>query len=73
MEWHVEQMPDGQRWKHGGDLPGTGAVLEIDTATATSWALLVNTRLTSDLREEIQATLRELISGIQTWPRHDLF
>ena len=71
--WGVS--PSGVR-NHFGGLKGTTTALETDPATNTTWAVLVNTRpSTQAARDALQSDLLTMMRGIAgvAWPDHDFF
>lgn len=74
MGWNV-RPPTGDApatWWHGGDLPGTAALLMRSGPTA--WAFVINR---SPWGREAHGTIRRALEraarAVTSWPEHDLF
>ncbi len=70
--WVVRPVQDGATWSHGGDLPGTKAILVRSYYNAT-WAALFNTSAPNSFISELDAALWDALGDMQSFPTHDLF
>jgi N-acyl-D-amino-acid deacylase len=70
--WFVRPVQSGATWWHGGDLPGTKAML-VRSYHNLSWVALFNTAAPSSLINELEAALWETLGGVTSLPTTDLF
>jgi CubicO group peptidase (beta-lactamase class C family) len=70
--WMVRPVQDGATWFHGGDWPGTKAIL-VRSYYNLSWVALFNTGAPSSLVSELEAALWQSLNGLTAVPTHDLF
>lgn len=60
-------------WWHAGSLPGTSSIM-VRTAGRFCWGALANTRkMNSNLGEDLDQLMWQMISKITSWPSYDLF
>ena len=70
--WFVRPVQGGATWWHGGDLPGTKAML-VRSYYDLSWVALFNTAAPSGLITELEAALWDTLGSVASLPTHDLF
>ena len=70
--WFVRPVQSGATWWHGGDLPGTKAML-VRSYYNVSWVALFNTGAPNSLTNELDAALWNALNGITSFPTNDLF
>ena len=77
--WFVGVTQGDATWMHGGDLPGTAALL-VRTGSRFSWVALFNANplFTAnppgvDFKAEVDAALWNALSHVASYPSHDLF
>jgi CubicO group peptidase (beta-lactamase class C family) len=70
--WFVRPVQSGATWWHGGDLPGTKSML-VRSYYNVSWVALFNTAAPNSFVNELDAALWSSLSGITSFPTHDLF
>lgn len=70
--WNVRPVQDGATWSHGGDLPGTKAIL-VRSYYNVSWAALFNTAAPNDFIGELDGALWKTLAGVASFPTTDLF
>jgi CubicO group peptidase (beta-lactamase class C family) len=76
--WFVNPTQGDANWSHGGDLPGTTALL-VRTYSRLSWVALFNANPlftakppAADFKGELDAALWNALAHV-TYPTHDLF
>jgi CubicO group peptidase (beta-lactamase class C family) len=68
--WNVNQ---NNNWWHVGSLPGTASIL-VRADNGFCWAVLVNTRNDTDsFFSDLDKLTWNIIGGVSTWPKIDLF
>jgi len=70
--WVVRPVQDGATWSHGGDLPGTKAIL-VRSYYNISWVALFNTSAPNSLIGELDPALWQALNGMTSFPTQDLF
>lgn len=70
--WVVRTVQDGATWWHGGDLPGTKAIL-VRSYYNVSWVALFNTSAPNSLIGELDPPLWQALNGMTSFPTQDLF
>ena len=70
--WFVRPVQSGATWWHGGDLPGTKAML-VRSYYDVSWVALFNTSAPNSFVNELDAALWNALAGVTSFPTHDLF
>jgi CubicO group peptidase (beta-lactamase class C family) len=73
--WSVVPTQGDANWAHGGNLPGATAIL-VRSYHNYAWAALFNAHNPADqgkLNAELDATLWQALSGVTSFPTHDLF
>ena len=70
--WVVYPTQGDANWSHGGDLPGTTALL-VRSYHNYSWAALFNANVGVKFDNELDAGLWKALAGIKSLPTHDLF
>ena len=70
--WFVRPVQNGSTWWHGGDLPGTKAIL-VRSYYNVSWVALFNAGVSADVGGELDAALWASLGKITTFPANDLF
>ena len=70
--WVVRPVESGATWWHGGDLPGTKSLL-VRSYYNVSWVALFNAGAPNNLTSELDGALWSALSGITSFPTHDLF
>ena len=71
--WFVGLTQGDANWWHGGSLPGTTAML-VRSSNNVSWVGLFNARtLTPNSEPELDAALWSALTGVTSFPTHDLF
>jgi CubicO group peptidase (beta-lactamase class C family) len=70
--WNVRPVQDGATWSHGGDLPGTKAIL-VRSYYNLSWVALFNTAAPNSLVSELDAALWDALGHMTSFPTNDLF
>ena len=70
--WFVRPVQSGTTWWHGGDLPGTKAIL-VRSYYDVSWVALFNTGAPNSLVNELEAALWDALGKMTSFPTHDLF
>jgi CubicO group peptidase (beta-lactamase class C family) len=70
--WWVHPVQGDATWWHGGDYPGTKAML-VRSSTGISWVALFNTGAPSSLVNELETALWGALAGVTSFPTHDLF
>ena len=70
----VAPPPQGL-WGHDGALAGTVSVM-VRTSTGLAWVAVFNAlamKPGSTFQAEIDDVLRDAVTGVKSWPTHDLF
>lgn len=71
--WFVRPFQGDANWYHGGDLPGTTALL-VRTYHNFSWVALFNANAaTAGFDNELDAALWKALAQVTAFPAHDLF
>jgi len=70
--WVVRPVQDGATWSHGGDLPGTKAIL-VRSYYNVSWVALFNTGAPNSLIAELDPALWQALNNIKSFPTQNLF
>ena len=70
--WVVRPVQDGATWSHGGDFPGTKAIL-VRSYYNISWVALFNAGTSANVGSELDAALWGALAGVTSFPTHDLF
>ena len=70
--WNVRPVQDGATWSHGGDLPGTKAIL-VRSYYNVSWVALFNAAAPNSLVSELDTALWDALGHMTSFPTHDLF
>jgi N-acyl-D-amino-acid deacylase len=70
--WNVRPVQNDATWSHGGDLPGTKAIL-VRSYTGVSWVALFNTAAPNSLVSELDAALWNSLGKMTSFPTNDLF
>jgi CubicO group peptidase (beta-lactamase class C family) len=77
--WQVNPTKGDATWSHGGDLPGTTALL-VRAYERFSWVALFNANPlftaqppAADLKGELDAALWNALAHVTSYPTHDLF
>ena len=70
--WVVRPVQNGATWSHGGDLPGTKAIL-VRSFYNISWVALFNAGAPNSLVNELDVALWQALNGITSFPAQDLF
>jgi N-acyl-D-amino-acid deacylase len=71
--WVVRPVENGATWSHGGDLPGTKAILVRSYYNNISWVALFNTSAPNSLINELDPALWQALNGMTSFPTQDLF
>ena len=71
--WVVRPVQDGATWSHGGDLPGTKAILVRSYYSNISWAALFNAAAPNSLVGELDIALWDALGKMTSFPTNDLF
>jgi len=70
--WVVRPVQNGATWSHGGDLPGTKAIL-VRSFYNVSWVALFNANAPNSLLSELDVALWQALNGMSSFPTQDLF
>lgn len=70
--WVVRPVQNGATWSHGGDLPGTKAIL-VRSFYNISWVALFNANAPNSLISELDVALWHALNGMTSFPTQDLF
>jgi N-acyl-D-amino-acid deacylase len=70
--WMIRPVQDGLTWFHGGDYPGTKAIV-VRSYYGVSWVALFNRGAPNSFIGELESALWRSLNGITTFPSHDLF
>ena len=77
--WQVNPTQGDANWSHGGDLPGTTALL-VRAYERFSWVALFNANPlftakppAADLKGDLDAALWNALAHVTSYPTHDLF
>ncbi len=70
--WWVRPAASDATWWHGGDLPGTKAML-VRSQNGFAWVALFNTSAPSAFINELDVALWNALNGVASFPTHDLF
>ncbi len=70
--WLVRPTQGDANWWHGGDLPGTTAIL-VRSYHNFSWVALFNANAAPAFDNELDAALWSALAGVTSFPAHDLF
>ena len=70
--WNVRPVQDGATWWHGGDYPGTKAML-VRSYYNISWVALFNTGAPNSFIGELDAALWQSLNVMTSFPTQDLF
>lgn len=70
--WNVRPVQGDATWSHGGDLPGTKAIL-VRSYTGVSWVALFNTAAPNSLVGELDTALWNSLGKMTSFPTNDLF
>lgn len=70
--WWVRPVADGSTWWHGGDYPGTKAML-VRSYYNVSWVALFNAGAPNSLVSELDDALWTALAGVTSFPTQDLF
>ena len=70
--WMVRPVQNGATWWHGGDLPGTKAIL-VRSFYGISWVGLFNAGAPNTFVNELEAALWQTLNGMTSFPTQDLF
>ena len=71
--WFVRPVQSGATWWHGGDNPGTKAMLVRSYHSNTSWVALFNTAAPNSLVSELETALWSALASLTSLPTYDLF
>jgi CubicO group peptidase (beta-lactamase class C family) len=70
--WFVRPTQGDATWWHGGDLPGTKALL-VRSSTGVSWVALFNAGAPNSLTNELDDALWASLGKVTSFPATDLF
>ncbi|GLC25263.1 hypothetical protein rosag_17760 [Roseisolibacter agri] len=70
--WWVRPAPSDATWWHGGDMPGTKAML-VRSQNGFAWVALFNTAAPGSFITELDVALWNALGSITSFPTHDLF
>ena len=70
--WVVRPVQTGATWSHGGDFPGTKAIL-VRSFYNVSWVALFNAGAPNSFIGELDAALWQALNGMTSFPSQDLF
>jgi N-acyl-D-amino-acid deacylase len=70
--WVVRPVQNGATWSHGGDLPGTKAIV-VRSYYNVSWVALFNTSAPNSLISELDVALWQALNAMTSFPTNDLF
>lgn len=70
MGWQVR--PVEGNWWHTGSLPGTTTLL-VRTGSGLAWAILMNSRSSGPMVDDVDQTMWQAVQQVGSWPSHDLF
>jgi hypothetical protein len=70
--WFVRPTQGDANWWHGGDLPGTTAML-VRSYHNFSWVALFNANAAAAFDNELDTALWDALAGVTSFPTHDLF
>ena len=70
--WVVRPVQNGATWWHGGDLPGTKAIL-VRSYYNVSWVALFNAGAPNSFTSELDIALWKALGGMTSFPSGDLF
>ena len=70
--WVVRPVQNGATWSHGGDFPGTKAIL-VRSYYNVSWVALFNAGEPNSLTSELDAALWGALGKMTSFPTQDLF
>jgi N-acyl-D-amino-acid deacylase len=70
--WVVRPVQNGATWSHGGDLPGTKAIV-VRSYYNVSWVALFNTSAPNSLISELDVALWQSLNAMTSFPTNDLF
>jgi N-acyl-D-amino-acid deacylase len=70
--WFVRPVQDGATWWHGGDLPGTKAML-VRSYYNLSYVALFNAGAPPKFNGELDDALWAALAGVTSFPAQDLF
>jgi N-acyl-D-amino-acid deacylase len=70
--WNVRPVQEGATWWHGGDYPGTKAML-VRSYYNISWVALFNAGAPNSFIGELDAALWQALNGMTSFPTQDLF
>ena len=70
--WVVRPVQNGATWSHGGDLPGTKAIL-VRSYYNVSWVALFNTSAPNSFVGELDVALWQALNAMTSFPTNDLF
>jgi CubicO group peptidase (beta-lactamase class C family) len=70
--WNIRPVQNGATWSHGGDLPGTKAML-VRSYYNVSWVALFNTSAPNSFILELDAALWQALNAMTAFPTSDLF
>jgi N-acyl-D-amino-acid deacylase len=70
--WVVRPVQNGATWSHGGDFPGTKAIL-VRSYYNISWVGLFNAGEPNSFTGELDAALWDALNKMTSFPTQDLF
>jgi N-acyl-D-amino-acid deacylase len=70
--WNVRPVGGDATWWHGGDYPGTKAIL-VRSSTGISWVGLFNAGVPNSFIDELQNALWQSLNAMKSFPTQDLF
>jgi N-acyl-D-amino-acid deacylase len=70
--WFVRPVQSDATWFHGGDMPGTKAIL-VRSYYNLSYVALFNAGAPPNFQGELDAALWSALGGVSSLPTHDLF
>jgi N-acyl-D-amino-acid deacylase len=70
--WFVRPVESGATWWHGGDLPGTKAML-VRSYYNLTWVALFNAGAPPKFNGELGDALWDALAGVTSFPTQDLF
>jgi N-acyl-D-amino-acid deacylase len=70
--WVIRPVQNGATWSHGGDLPGTKAIL-VRSYYNVSWVGLFNAGTSNTFISELDAALWQSLNTMTSFPAEDLF
>jgi N-acyl-D-amino-acid deacylase len=71
--WNVRPVQTGATWWHGGDYPGTKAILVRSYYDNVSWVALFNAGAPNSLVNELDDALWDAVGKMTSFPTQDLF